>query len=235
MPLPPTADAVIFDCDGLLVETESGWTRAETAIFAAHGFGFGAEQKELLIGRTLPAAGAAMAGYFGRPGDGSLLARRLYDLVAVELAAGADALPGAREIILRARERVPVAVASNSPRAFVDAALASAGLDGLVEHILAAEDVVDGKPAPDLYLAACAALGADPARSVAFEDSATGVASAPGRRYVRRRRAVPDRRHPRRRRRLHHLGRPGTHRLGVGLTLPGRCTELAGALNWPVH
>jgi HAD superfamily hydrolase (TIGR01509 family) len=178
MSLPPDVDAVVFDCDGLLVDTETSWTRAETALFAEHGHPFGLEQKKIVIGTTLEAAGVAMADYFGRPGDGPILAARLHELVAIELAAGADALPGARELVLALLGRVPIAVASNSPRAFVETALTSAGLDDLFDVRLAAEDVVHPKPAPDLYLAACAALGADPARSVAFEDSGTGVASA---------------------------------------------------------
>jgi HAD superfamily hydrolase (TIGR01509 family) len=176
--LPETVDAVVFDCDGLLVDTEPGWTRAETVIFAEHGHGFGPEQKKLVIGRTLEAAGVTMADYFGLPGEGPRLAQHLYDLVTAELAAGADALPGARDLVTRLRGRVPIAVCSNSRRSFVEAALASAGLDALFEHVTAVEDVVHAKPAPDLYLAACAKLQADPARSVAFEDSATGVASA---------------------------------------------------------
>ncbi len=178
MSLPAAVDAVVFDCDGLLVDTESCWTRAETALFAAHGHAFGLEQKKIVIGRTLDDAGVAMAAYFGRPGDGPALAARLRELVAAELAGGADALPGARALVEMLRGRVPIAVASNSPRAFVASALASAGLDDLFTHVLAAEDVVRPKPAPDLYLAACAALGAEAGRSVAFEDSRTGVESA---------------------------------------------------------
>jgi HAD superfamily hydrolase (TIGR01509 family) len=174
--LPEVAGAVVFDCDGLLVDTESGWSRAESAIFAEHGFGFGAEQKALLIGKTLEDGAAAMAAYFGRPDDAAAIAGRLHELVARELAAGADALPGARELVAAVRERVPVAVASNSPREFVDAALASAGLE--FGEVLAAEDVARPKPAPDLYRAASARLGVPPERCVAFEDSRTGVASA---------------------------------------------------------
>jgi HAD superfamily hydrolase (TIGR01509 family) len=169
---------VIFDCDGLLVDTETCWTRAETAIFAEHGHGFGVEQKKIVIGRTLAAAGEAMAAYFGSPGSGPALAQQLHDMVAVELAAGADALPGARDMVGALRGRVPIAVCSNSPRAFVEAALTSAGLADLFDHLFTADDVVNAKPAPDLYLAACAGLGAKPARSVALEDSGTGVASA---------------------------------------------------------
>jgi HAD superfamily hydrolase (TIGR01509 family) len=178
MTLPENVDAVVFDCDGLLVDTETCWSRAETALFAEHGHGFGLEQKKVVIGTTLEAAGVAMAGYFGLPGEGPALSRRLHDLVAVELAAGADALPGARELVLSLRGRVSIAVASNSPRTFVRSALASAGLADLLADIFAAEDVEHPKPAPDLYRTACAGLGADPARSVAFEDSRTGVAAA---------------------------------------------------------
>nr|WP_221375065.1 HAD family phosphatase [Actinoplanes polyasparticus] len=178
MELPAYVDAVVFDNDGLLAYTEAGWTRAETAIFAEHGHEFGIDQKQIVIGKSLAAAGLAMADYFGRPGAGPALTRRLHDLVAVELAAGADALPGARELVSELRGRIPIAVASNSPRAFVDAALVSAGLDDLFSVVLSADDVEQPKPAPDLYLAACTRLNAGPARTVAFEDSPTGAASA---------------------------------------------------------
>lgn len=178
--LPPAPEAVVFDCDGLLVDTEVCWTRAETKIFAAHGHDFGPEQKALVIGRTLAGAGEAMAGYFGRPGAGAELAAELLDLVRQELANGADPLPGAAELVKACARAVPVAVASNSPRELLDTALASAGLADLFPVSFAADEVAHAKPAPDLYLKACDALGADPARSVAFEDSATGIAAARG-------------------------------------------------------
>jgi HAD superfamily hydrolase (TIGR01509 family) len=177
--VPAEVDGVVFDCDGLLAETEAGWTRAETALFREHGYDFGPEQKQLLIGGTLAAGGAAMARYFGRPDAGPELAGRLARLVREELRAGAPAQPGAREITAALRDRgVPVAVASNSPRDFVQAALISAGLRDQFAVVVSADDVTSGKPAPDLYLAACARLGAAPEHSVAFEDSGTGVASA---------------------------------------------------------
>ncbi|MFG2711348.1 HAD family hydrolase [Streptomyces goshikiensis] len=178
LPLPQDVQAVVFDCDGLLVDTEVCWTRAETAIFAAHGQEFGPEQKALVIGRTLAAAGAAMADHFGRPGAGDALAAELLDGVRRELAGGAAALPGAAELVRACAAAVPVAVASNSPRELLDTALASAGLAAHLPVSFAADEVAAPKPAPDLYLAACEALGADPARSVAFEDSATGIAAA---------------------------------------------------------
>jgi HAD superfamily hydrolase (TIGR01509 family) len=178
--IPVEVDAVIFDCDGLLAETETAWSRAETTIFREHGCDFGPEQKRLLIGGTLASSGKTMAAYFGLPDAGPALAARLARLVRQELAAaGAPALPGAREMAETLRDRgIPVAVASNSARDFVDAALRSAGLLDLFDVIVSADDVENGKPAPDLYLAACARLAAEPERSVALEDSRTGVASA---------------------------------------------------------
>ncbi|GAA2219418.1 MULTISPECIES: HAD family hydrolase [Streptomyces] len=176
--LPPAPQAVVFDCDGLLVDTEVCWTRAETKIFAAHGHDFGPEQKALVIGRTLQGAGEAMAEYFGRPGAGRELAAELLGLVREELAQGADALPGAAELVKRCAAALPVAVASNSPRELLDTALTSSGLADYFPVSFAADEVTTAKPAPDLYLVACEALGAVPGRSVAFEDSATGIASA---------------------------------------------------------
>lgn len=176
--LPTGTEAVVFDCDGLLVDTETCWSVAETAIFAAHGHAFGPQQKALVIGRTVAAAGAAMAEYFGRPGAGDELSAELLQRVRNELADGAAALPGAVELVRACRAAVPVAVASNSPRELLDTSLRSAGLADLFTHSFAADEVGSPKPAPELYLKACDSLGVAPERAVAFEDSATGIAAA---------------------------------------------------------
>ncbi|GAB7035818.1 HAD family phosphatase [Streptomyces sp. NPDC021749] len=177
-PLPLHAEAVVFDCDGLLVNTEDCWTVAETAIFAAHGHPFGPEQKALVIGRSVEAAGEAMAQYLGCPGAGAELATELLVRVREELSRGAAALPGAAELVRACRAAVPVAVASNSPRELLEVALRSAGLADCFTYSFAADEVRSPKPAPELYLTACETLGVTPNRSVAFEDSATGIASA---------------------------------------------------------
>jgi len=176
--LPTDVEAVVFDCDGLLVDTEVCWSVAEAAIFAAHGHSFGTEQKALVIGRPVDAAGEAMADYFGRPGAGAELAAELLERVRAELARGAATLPGAAELVRLCRAAVPMAVASNSPRELLDTALGAAGLADCFTHSFAADEVPSPKPAADLYLTACDVLGAAPKRSVAFEDSATGISSA---------------------------------------------------------
>lgn len=97
------AEAVVFDCDGLLVNTEACWTVAETAIFAAHGHPFGPKRKALVIGRTVEDAGEAMAQCLGRPGAGAELAAELLERVRKELSRGAAALPGAAELVRACR------------------------------------------------------------------------------------------------------------------------------------
>ena len=170
--------AVVFDCDGLLVDTEPCWTVAETEVFARRGLGFGPEQKAMVIGRSVPAAARLMAEAFGEPGTAVAIGAELLGLVAEVVGSSAQPMPGAVELVQAVAQRVPVAVASNSPRGLLDAALRRAGLTDAFPVSVAADEVAAAKPAPDLYLAACTALGVGPELSLAFEDSLTGLRSA---------------------------------------------------------
>jgi len=172
--------AVVFDNDGLLLDTEATWTRAEQELFARRGRVFTADHKRALIGTSRTTSALMLEGMLDRPGDGEALSDELHDLVMAEARAGAAPREGALELIdaLRAAG-VPIAVASNSRREFVEEVLAGAGLlNGRFDAIVTADDVAEPKPAPDVYLAACAALDAAPERSAALEDSPVGVASA---------------------------------------------------------
>jgi HAD superfamily hydrolase (TIGR01509 family) len=188
-----TPSAVVFDCDGLLVDTEPCWTIAETQLFARRGLEFGVREKALVIGKSVSAACETLAEAFGEYGRASLLADELMTLVEQAVAASAAAMAGAADLVALAAGRVPVAVASNSPRALLDLALSRAGLTGAMSVSVAADEVAAAKPAPDLYLAACAALGQPPRECLAFEDSMTGLraAEAAGMRTV----GVPTLRH----------------------------------------
>jgi len=170
--------AIVFDCDGLLLDTESCWSRAEASLFADYGFGFGPAEKDLLIGRTLQAACANMADYFGMPGAGPQLMAELVPRVEAELWARVEPMPGARQLLENVYGRVPIAVATNSPRAMLTAALKSAGIADFFEVSVAADEVEHAKPHPELYLTAFERLDAAPHTGVAFEDSSTGVAAA---------------------------------------------------------
>lgn len=172
--------AVVFDNDGLLLDTEEAWTRAEETLFERHGSYFTLEHKRVLIG-TSPATGAAkLEAMLDLPGRGRALVDELHDLVMEEALAGVPPRPGALELLDAVRAAgLPVGVASNSAREFVERVLSVAGLlDGHFDVVVTASDVDHPKPAPDLYLAACAALAAEPQRAAALEDSATGVAAA---------------------------------------------------------
>jgi HAD superfamily hydrolase (TIGR01509 family) len=173
-------EAVVFDNDGLLLDTEEAWTRAETALFARHGRTFTVEHKRDLIGTSPATSAAKLEAILELPGRGPALMDELHDLVMEETLAGVPPRPGALELVEAVGAAgLPVGLASNSSRAFVERVLSGARLlDGQFDVVVTSEDVEHPKPAPDLYLAACAALGADPTRSAALEDSATGVAAA---------------------------------------------------------
>jgi HAD superfamily hydrolase (TIGR01509 family) len=173
-------DAVVFDNDGLLLDTEDAWTRAEEALFERHGHRFTAEHKRALIGSSRSTSAVKLEAMLDLPGRGEALMDELHELVMEEAAGGVPARPGALELLGAVRAAgMPVAVASNSSREFVDRVLSMAGLlDGHFDAVLTADDVERPKPAPDLYLATCAALGVAPERAAALEDSPTGAASA---------------------------------------------------------
>jgi HAD superfamily hydrolase (TIGR01509 family) len=173
-------DAVIFDNDGLLLDTEEAWTRAEQHLFERYGREFTIEHKRALLGNAHAVAAAKLEAMLDQPGAGGRLWAELDALVMEEALAGAPPRPGARELLdaLVARG-TPVAIASNSRRPFVERVLEVSGLPlGGVRAIVTVEDVEHPKPAPDIYLAACRALGVEPARSAALEDSPPGVRSA---------------------------------------------------------
>ncbi len=169
---------VVFDNDGLLLDTEPCWTRAQVAVFGRHGRSFGLEEKRALVGTDPVSAGRVLERLLDAPGRGAELSGELYDLALEEIAAGAEPRPGAVELLDRLRGRHPVAVASNAPRRHLLAGLRRTGLEAAFDVALGVDDVAEPKPAPDLYLEACARLGVAPARSVALEDSPTGVAAA---------------------------------------------------------
>jgi HAD superfamily hydrolase (TIGR01509 family) len=171
--------AVIFDNDGLTLDTEHTWTRAETALYARYGTQFTLDHKREMLGTSGALSALAMERHLGQPGRGRELTVELRELVHSELdGTGVEPMPGVLELLRALRERdIPVGLATNSGRAFATRALRSAGLDASFDAVVSAEEVEHPKPAPDVYLAAAAALGAEPSACVALEDSETGVAA----------------------------------------------------------
>jgi HAD superfamily hydrolase (TIGR01509 family) len=168
----------VFDCDGLLLETESCWTRAEEELFSRYGSVFGADEKRALIGTSLFDGSLILERLLEQPGRAGELGQELLDLVERRLLEESTAMPGAAELVRELLGRTPVAVASNTPERLVRGALACAGVAELFDVVVTADQVAAPKPAPEAYLRACELLDASPTESIALEDSPTGVASA---------------------------------------------------------
>jgi HAD superfamily hydrolase (TIGR01509 family) len=172
--MPPAA--ALFDNDGLTLDTEGAWTRAEQALFARYGQTFTMEHKRELLG-TAPAVSAAkLERMLGQPGPA--LSDELYDLAVEEVAVSAEPMPGAVALLdALAHAGIPVGLVSNARRRFVEPGLRAAGLHDAFAVIVTVDDVAHPKPAPDPYLAAAAALGAAPTACAVLEDSPTGLAA----------------------------------------------------------
>jgi HAD superfamily hydrolase (TIGR01509 family) len=173
-------DAVVFDNDGLLLDTESVWTRAERDLFERRGMTFSAADKRELVGTSAEIAGRVLERRLREPGRGVDLMEELNTLVIAELEHGVEAMVGARELLHALKQRgTPIGLVSNSPLAFVRRSLEIVGFVDRFDVVLSAHEVAAAKPAPDPYLEACRRLGVTPGPAVvALEDSPTGVAAA---------------------------------------------------------
>jgi HAD superfamily hydrolase (TIGR01509 family) len=181
VPLTGRYRAVIFDMDGLLLDTETLWHEAEVELFRRHGDQFTWDDKMAVIGTSYDFTARYFADRLGRPhSEGQALVDEMVALMHERVLRQVDARPGALELIegVRALDGVRLGLASNSPRFLVDDALATAGLTGVFETIVTPSDVEHAKPAPDIYLRACRDLGVDPSEALALEDSASGVTAA---------------------------------------------------------
>ena len=154
---------------------------AEIAVCERWGVPFSTELKRRLLGTALERAGELLAEWVGEaPGQaGGLLAEQL--ITAYRDAVdehGVEPMTGAAELVAALADRVPIAVASNTREVDTRRVLTRSGLPDVFTAVVCAGDGIPPKPAPDVYLAACAALDAAPATAIALEDSPTGVAAA---------------------------------------------------------
>ena len=186
--------AVVFDLDGVLIDSEPVWERVRRQVVADHG------------GRWLPQAQARLMGmstnewahYLSEDLGADLPAAAIADLVISRMAdwytRRLPLLPGAVEAVASAATRWPLALASSSPPRLIEAALSAAGLRDALRVTVSTEEVLAGKPAPDVYLLAAERLGAAAGECVAVEDSTNGLraAAAAGMRVV----AVPRLEYP---------------------------------------
>ena len=165
---------MIFDCDGVLVDSEAASASAWQAALARFDFHIDGETFATFVGTTDRALAISFAAQIGARVDEVLeAAEQEMRLIAGQ---GLGSFPDA--VALVERLTVPVAVASNSDRWRLDEVLGSAGVRRLFEVTVAADEVALPKPAPDIYLRAAELLETVPSDCLVIEDSPTGIAAA---------------------------------------------------------
>jgi HAD superfamily hydrolase (TIGR01509 family) len=170
--------AVLFDMDGLLVDSERLWFESEAEVMAEFGAPWGPEDQESLVGGSIARTVAYMLARTGPVADPEEVGRRLLDGMAERLRADVPLMPGAKDLLDEVREAgVPSALVSSTHRALMEYALDGIGRERLTVTV-AGDEVEHTKPHPEPYLKAARLLGADPRRCVALEDSPNGTESA---------------------------------------------------------
>ena len=172
-------NALIFDMDGLLVDSEGLASDAMDRLLDEYQLARKPEIHDKLLGRRLVEALAIVRDGYGMDVDVEILIARYSDLRTEALRGSVKAMLGAREIIARARlAGIPIALATSGMRIHADISLSETGLAELFDSETTGDEVTRGKPAPDLFLLAADRLGIEPARAIVLEDSPLGVEAA---------------------------------------------------------
>ena len=170
--------AVLWDMDGTLVDTEPYWIESEIELVATHAGTWTTADAHSIVGFDLLDAGHELRTRGGVQMEAAEIANWLLDRVIARVADELPWRPGARELLAECLAAgVPCAMVTMSWRPLADAVMALAPVGSFAVSITG-DEVTNGKPDPEPYLAAAAALGVDPRACVAIEDSPTGVASA---------------------------------------------------------
>ena len=171
-------DAVVFDMDGTLTDTEATWDVVRRQLATDAGLAWPDGATQAMMGMSTREWSTFLVEVVGLPVTPQRAAQLTVDAMAAHYRTGITVLPGAVEAVRRMAERYPVAIASSSPRTLIDAAVEVLGLADVLAATVSTEEVERGKPAPDGYLRACELLGAHPWRSIAVEDAPNGLLSA---------------------------------------------------------
>ena len=173
-----SVDAVVFDLDGLLLDSEQLWDEAREELARERGGRWPPGAQRDMMGMSSPEWSRYMHDRIGlreSPEEiNQLVVERMLALYDKEL----PLLPGAVDAVKRLGERWPLGLASSSNRALIDRVLELSRLARWFRVTVSSEEVARGKPAPDVYLEAARRLGVDPARAAAVEDSHNGIRAA---------------------------------------------------------
>jgi beta-phosphoglucomutase-like phosphatase (HAD superfamily) len=170
-------DAVLFDLDGVLVDTEPWWQVVRVAFAARHGRTWGHDDQASVMGANSREWAGIMQDRLHLPDlpADAILDEVVAGVVACYRQAPPPLVGDAPDQLRRIARDYPVAIASSSHRAVIDAAVEALGLHDVLGAVVSSDEVAAGKPAPDVYLRAASLLGADPSRCLVVEDSLNGV------------------------------------------------------------
>ena len=171
-------EAVVFDVDGVLIDSEPVWERVRRKFVAERGGRWAADAQDRMMGMSTAEWSAYLSADFGVRLSPPQVAEQVIASMAAEYEAHLPLLPGAVDAVRALAARWPLAVASSAPRSLIEAVLDASGLRPAFTAAVSSEEVAQGKPAPDVYLEATARLGVPPAACAAVEDSANGLRSA---------------------------------------------------------
>lgn len=208
--------ALIFDMDGLLVDSEPLAQRALAEFLRQHGHQLRAGTMESTLGRRLPEAMAVIAEAYGITLPLDELVATYDQLRLATLRGNLAPMPGAAALLTFAREAgLRLALATSSLRSHADVSLAETGLAGLFDAEATGDEVTRGKPEPDIFLLASERLGVEPAACVVLEDAPAGLAAAAA--AGMRRVWVPN---------------PATRGLPLPVEIDAECPDLEAVIPW---
>lgn len=170
--------AVVFDLDGVLVDSEGLWDEVRRGLAAEAGRPWPGGATRAMQGMSTAEWSRYLTEVVGVPGPAEAVAETVIARMAARYRARLPLLPGAVEVVQRLGSRWPLGVASSSPRQLIDSVLASAGLERSFQASVSTEEVEAGKPDPAVYREITRRLAVDPQRTVAIEDSSNGLRSA---------------------------------------------------------
>ena len=187
-------DAVIFDLDGVLIDSESVWDAARRAVVADNGGTWTETATRAMQGMSSSEWSRYLRDELGVPLDPDEISRLVVERMLASYKRELPLLPGAVQAVRRLAVHWPLGLASSANRPVIDAALESADLAGCFAATVSGDEVARGKPSPDVYLAAADKLGVSPERAAAVEDSSNGLraGAAAGMLVI----AVPNREFP---------------------------------------
>jgi HAD superfamily hydrolase (TIGR01509 family) len=187
-------EGVVFDLDGLLLDSEQIWDAAREQLARERGGRWHENAQRDMMGMSSREWSRYMHDVIGLPEQPEEINREVVRRLKAIYRERLPVIPGAREAVERIAARWPLALASSSNRELIDLVLELLGVADLFRATVSSEEVARGKPAPDGYLEAARRLGVEPTKAAAVEDSHNGIraAKAAGMRVV----AIPNRHVP---------------------------------------